>query len=374
MGGNLPLGYDAPTDPQTRALVVNEAQAETVRSIFQAYLELGSVAALEAHLARTGICSKLSTSLTGTTRGGVPLSRGALYHLLQNRVYLGEIPHRTESYPGAHPPIVPVELFDKVQAQVASSRRARRARPLRSAGMALKGLIFDADGHPMSPSFCFGRSGKVYRYYVSAPLQQGRKCKTDDPAPRRVSAPAVEEQLRVELTRLFAANDGAPLHELLRSVRRVELSAEGVRLVLPIKDTPRAARAHVVAVPDDPGLGELWLAIRCRVRGGRTWIAGPDGSPPITRRDPVLIRGLRQAHRLATDLGWRMSDGALTARDSKAPESAYERKLCRLSFLAPDIQTAILDGRQPLGLTLDALLRSEIPLGWAKQRKLLGFS
>ena len=72
-------------------------------------------------------------------------------------------------------------------------------------------------------------------------------------------------------------------------------------------------------------------------------------------------------------VGAKLSDGALTARDAKAPESAYERKLCRLSFLAPDIQTAILDGRQPLGLTLDALLRSEIPLGWAKQRQLLGF-
>ena len=79
MGGNLPLGYDAPTDPAVRALVVNPAEAETVRLIFQTYLELGSVAALESHLDNTGVRSKVGRTRSGHIRGGVaPGSRGAL--------------------------------------------------------------------------------------------------------------------------------------------------------------------------------------------------------------------------------------------------------------------------------------------------------
>ena len=162
MGGNLPLGYDAPTDPAVRGLVVNPAEAETVRLIFQTYLELGSVAALESHLDNTGVRSKVGRTRSGHIRGGVGLGRGALYHLLKNRVCLGEIPHRAESYPGLHPPIVPMELFDAVQARLESQRRAHQQRPLRTDAMLLKGLLFDAAGHPMSPAFGYGRNGKVY--------------------------------------------------------------------------------------------------------------------------------------------------------------------------------------------------------------------
>jgi DNA invertase Pin-like site-specific DNA recombinase len=98
MGGGLPLGYDAPVDLTTRALVVNPAEAETVRRIFALYLEVAAVEELKRRLAAEGLRPKAS-------QGGnaAPVfSRGALYHLLKNRTYLGEIPHRDKSHPGAH--------------------------------------------------------------------------------------------------------------------------------------------------------------------------------------------------------------------------------------------------------------------------------
>jgi site-specific DNA recombinase len=58
MGGNLPLGYDRPSDPATRALVVNEGEAEQVRLIFRRYVELGSVSELERWLHGNDIRSK----------------------------------------------------------------------------------------------------------------------------------------------------------------------------------------------------------------------------------------------------------------------------------------------------------------------------
>ena len=92
MGGNLPLGYDV----QNRQLVINEAEAETVRYIYRRYTEFGTVSALQADLKQRGIASKVWTSTAGNVRGGVGYSRGALYYLLRNQIYLGRIAHKNE--------------------------------------------------------------------------------------------------------------------------------------------------------------------------------------------------------------------------------------------------------------------------------------
>lgn len=373
MGGVLPLGYDAPTDPKTRALVVNGAEAEIVRMIFETYLATDSVAALAERLAAAGIRSKLSRSPSGKERGGQPFSRGALYHLLQNRTYVGEIPHGRDTYPGTHPPIVSQSLFDAVQAKLASQRRARRDRPLRSAEMPLKGLLFDADRNLMSPSFGYGRGGKVYRYYVSGPLQRGQRARRGDPALRRISASPLEARLQGELCRLMDQGTDTPLSALLARVRRIEIERAEIRVVFCSAQLPRNVRQQCTPVAGEPELVELALPVTCEVRGGRTRVIAPEGQAAFARRDPVLIRGLRQAHRIAAGLGWRMTDGAITDLRAKAPEGMYERRLCRLAFLAPEIQKSILEGRHPAGLTLDALLRTEIPLDWSMQREKLGF-
>jgi hypothetical protein len=114
------------------------------------------------------------------------------------------------------------------------------------------------------------------------------------------------------------------------------------------------------------------LPIRCRLRGGRTWITGvgDEAGAKRVRRDAALIRGLQQAHRAMAELGWSKSDGAIAdGRTMKAPENAYDRKLARLAFLAPDIQKRILEGRQPASMTLDMLLSQSIPTSWVMQRE-----
>ena len=106
MGGNPPLGYDV----NDRKLIVNEAEAERVRHIFRRYAALGSVRLLGHELQRDGIVSKTRRSATGEPRGAKPLARGALYLMLQNRIYRGEIVHRESSYPGVHAAIIDEEL------------------------------------------------------------------------------------------------------------------------------------------------------------------------------------------------------------------------------------------------------------------------
>jgi DNA invertase Pin-like site-specific DNA recombinase len=373
MGGLPPLGYDPPTDRATRTLVRIEPEAEQVRTIFNLYLELGSVSALEARLAQAGMRSKVWVSAKGTQSGGVPLSRGALFHMLRNRVYLGEIVHGETSVAGCHPPIVDAEVFARVQAQLAGNTRARSERPLRSAQLPLRGLVFDADGHPMSPSFGYGRGGRVYRYYVSAPLQQGRTVEPREGVLRRVSAEALEEAVRTQLATVLPERDDTPLAALLKPVRRVEVLPEELRIGFQAKALPRDMRQRLQTCDTHADRVVLVAPVRCQARGGRTWVLTPTGgwATRKARRDPVLVRGLRKAHRVAADLGWKARDGTFAGKGT--PTNEYDRRLWRIVFLAPDIQRAIMEGRQPPALTLDQLLKMRIPTHWAEQRQALGF-
>ena len=165
MGGLPPLGYDV----KDRKLVVNEKEARTVLHIFSRYVELKSVRALKAELEEAGIRSKWRTLTDGTPYGGQKLSRGALYLMLQNRIYRGEITHRGDAYPGEHPAIVDQALWDQVQAILAENRVNRDVGSYAKQPSLLAGLAFDETGDPLTPSHAV-KNGTRYRYYVSRSL------------------------------------------------------------------------------------------------------------------------------------------------------------------------------------------------------------
>src|SRR5690348_13297670 len=121
MGGVVPLGYDA----KDRTLAINDADAAIVREIFRRYLELGSVLKLEGELSRRGVRTKRFVTVTGRVIGDRVFSRGHLYKLLSNPVYLGEIQHKGVRHPGLHEAIVDRETWDAAQAQLAANARAR---------------------------------------------------------------------------------------------------------------------------------------------------------------------------------------------------------------------------------------------------------
>jgi len=103
-------------------------------------------------------------------------------------------------------------------------------------------------------------------------------------------------------------------------------------------------------------------------------IAGTD--PFATAKpDARLVKLLIKARRFNTTLleSDSVPFAALAKRQGVSP--SYFTRLVRLSYLAPDITEAILDGRQPRDLTADKLLaHSRLPLGWRKQRAVLGFA
>jgi hypothetical protein len=161
MGGVVPLGYDA----KDRTLAINEPDAALVREIFRLYLDLGSVLKLESELERRGIRTKRFVTVTGRVIGDRVFSRGHLYKLLSNPVYLGEIQHREIRHPGLHQAIVGRETWDAVQARLASNARARMNGTTARHPSLLSGMLFDAEGKRLVATHAT-KNGKRYRYYV----------------------------------------------------------------------------------------------------------------------------------------------------------------------------------------------------------------
>lgn len=163
MGGRPPLGYD----PKDRTLVINDAEAKQVRSLFAAYLKLKTVDALAAFASENSIVSKRWTAKDGKHVGGEPLQRGALYHILANPIYVGEIAHRGMRHAGLHAPIVERKIFDKVQALLAANRRRKKLAAHAQEASLLAGLVFDQTGERLTPTHTSKR-GRRYRYYARA--------------------------------------------------------------------------------------------------------------------------------------------------------------------------------------------------------------
>src|ERR1700728_652765 len=152
MGGFVPLGYDV----RDRKLIVNEAEAATVRMIFERFIKIGSATELVRRLRADGIRGKQ----------GKLVDKGYVYKLLNNRVYVGEAVHKGVAYPGEHQAIVDRALWDRVHSILQDSPRRRGAHSRAQTPALLKGLIFGPTGRAMTPSHT-RKGGRLYRYYVS---------------------------------------------------------------------------------------------------------------------------------------------------------------------------------------------------------------
>jgi DNA invertase Pin-like site-specific DNA recombinase len=155
MGGYVPMGYAV----KDRKLVIVESEATLVHSIFKRFARLGSGTRLVQQLA----------SENARNRYGKPIDKGALYKLLNNRVYVGDAVHKGTAYPGEHQAIIERALWDKVHAILKESPRKRAASTRAQTPALLKGLIFRSDGVAMTPTHTRKR-GRLYRYYIATDI------------------------------------------------------------------------------------------------------------------------------------------------------------------------------------------------------------
>jgi DNA invertase Pin-like site-specific DNA recombinase len=198
MGGVPSIGYDV----VNRQLVVNDAEAAVVRRIFEEMLTIGSPTQIAANLTAEGITTKAWTTQEGQTRSGTRIDKKYLHKLLRNRIYLGELSHKGNWYPGAHPPIIDRALWDKVHAVLAKDSHARSVETkIRSRTDALlRGLLYAPSGERMYPTYSSKR-GHKYHYYVSKSESRfGAPGKSFARLPAPEIEAAVVAQIRTVLT------------------------------------------------------------------------------------------------------------------------------------------------------------------------------
>ena len=394
MGGPVPLGYDV----EDRKLVVNEAEAELLRHIYQRYLALPSVMRLAEELNRERYRTKTQNRASGPHRGGCIFRRGTLYHLLANRIYRGELKHKEDYFPGEHPAIVPLDLWNEVQEKrriyaQGTSRRIRVQQP-----SLLIGRIFDGEGRAMTPSHAT-KPGKRYRYYITRPdLVDG------SPA-WRISAPDAEKLVCDRLSEFLADQSAlcgfagnAPAATIQRMLAKADLMAATMRsgtahdrLDLLASMVERVALtdasidlsispamlAHSLELPTDTYPAQpinLTLPI-VRVRKGhqlRLVVPGPiSPAPEPARRDPKLLALIAEAM-AARRLVLANPDKSLNALASANGRCRTRLgRLVAISCLAPDIVTAIIEGKQPTSFTSRTLQNSIMPICWDKQKQML---
>ena len=398
MGGSVPVGYRA----EDRQLVVDEGQANIVRRIFALYLELGSVRAVQQVLDAEGIRTPQRKSKAGRNHGGRPFSRGNLYSILGNPVYIGRVRHRGEVFDGRHEAIIDRKTWTRVQKQLTHQARRKRDTGGGSSQHLFAGLLFDEDGAPLYATQA-SKQGRRYRYYTSKSLVECREDAAGSGKGWRIAAPAFEklvvEQLQALLrdpirlmdllednardnTRLANLIDRAaelasrldpgqpePAGDLLRRlVRRIEIRDGVLGLVLD------RATLDEQAEPGPEGLS-IELPVRVARRGVESRIVLSGEESNTAAPDPALVRLITRAHRWNKMLATGEA-GSLQELSAKAGIDRSEiGRVLQLAYLAPDITEAILDGRQPSELTAHRLKRmAGLPLDWTEQRKTLGFA
>jgi site-specific DNA recombinase len=397
MGGVPPLGYDL----CDRRLVVNQAEAETVRLIFRLYLELKSVRRVREELGRRTIISKRWVSKEGVWHGGFSFGRGALYHALANPIYLGEIRHKSVTYPGQHEAIVERATWERVQEMLTKKAAHARGRTLRKSGGLLTGKLFDESGEPLYS--CWAKKGqRRYRYFVSKRLIRGA-AKEDDSG-WRLPAERTERAVIVGVRQILSDRGalastlkafGFAAAELKQAVEAIDRKVESSQQVETTEDTsPLIERVELkrdcmqitlnlcALLPADrfpDGATNLRMTrpvpLHLRRRGIETRLVIPGGEVAVPRKDPALLRALARGYQWFAELaaGTAVSTKQIAARE--AVSDSYVRHLVPLALLAPSIVESICLGRQGVSLSAECLkTQAGLPIEWHAQERLLADS
>ncbi len=210
MGGWVPLGYDR----KDRTLTINETEAKTVRAIFELFLKLKNVRKLQAELIRKELTTKRYPTTSGTVLGGLSFSRGHLYRILSNPLYIGEIVHKDVKHSGQHPAIIDVKSWQAVQALLNENRNENRTRTNAKSQNLLAGLIYDQNGNRLVSTHA-NKAGKRYRYYITS---EGSHRGTTTTGKPRLQLPAAEIEAAVVNAILELLRDQNKLAEWLKGI------------------------------------------------------------------------------------------------------------------------------------------------------------
>jgi site-specific DNA recombinase len=390
------MGYDL----RERKLLVHHEEARVVKRIFERYLELGSVRRLKNDLEARGVISAIKVSKKGTRHGGKPFSRGALYHLLSNPIYAGDVKHKKDRHTGQHEPLISRELWNRVQEQLRSgATRLEEVCKTDAVQSPLAGKLFDERGEPLYVQGA-AKGRRRYRYYVSKSLVRGESQAGEQtwrlPAPElersiaaaghsilsdRAAIALASEEFQIGADQLESTlasarhwaerlgSNSEAASAISQLVERVGISSEGIRLSLKL---PLGQVAESGNDTSDSISLQNFIPMRMKQRGVEMRMVLEGDSTP-SRVDLPLLRAVARARRWSQELlsGQVSSVRVLAQREGIDRRSII--RLLQLWFLSPRIVEAIAEGRQPPDLSVTRLThRAELPLVWSAQEQALG--
>ncbi|WP_370655464.1 recombinase family protein [Candidatus Binatus sp.] len=371
-----------------------------MKQIYELYLQLGSVRLLKQDLDRRGVSSKARVSVKGNKSGGRSFSRGALYELLANPIYIGEIRHKRERHLGLHEAILERELWEKVQHQLREQAAQRSQRPTKAGSSPLAGLLFDQSGEPLYAQST-AKGARRYRYYVSKGLITDSA--KDAQRGWRLSATEIERAVAIAARSILDDRPGLlealekseiqspdvrPMPEaamdygrrltaqidvaacLTDLVERVELLEQGIRVSIKLP-VPSIGRAEV-PLANVLHLSRL-VPLTMKRRGVETRIILEGCEDSSRNVDPALLKAIARATQWFEELAsGQVRSLAEIARRDGLPKRYVER-LTKLAFLAPRIVDAVVEGCAAPGLSLQMLMdgRFELSAEWREQQRQL---
>ena len=388
MGGIPPMGYA----PKERSLSIVEDQALQIRAIFSLYLDLACVRSLKAELDRRGWATPNRMSKRDAQGGGKPFTRGHLYRILSNPIYIGQISHKGEAFEGNHAAIVDREVWDAVQEQLASNRQGVKGRVNAINPSLLAGLLFDEQGERLVPTHS-KKGTRRYRYYVSAGLHQGAS--TANASGLRLPAHELEAAVVKNIADFLTDEsqlldwvhsrmDCPPLQwrEIIQETKRVsQRLQEDAKLCLP-KVVERIVvcadrinvgfKANALSGIEDEEL--VWLSTPYAIkRRGLAMRLILNNEAQATTPDACLLELMAKGYRWLNQLTSGASDGVGAIAREEGVGTSYVTRLMYLAMLAPDIIQKIARGEHPGDLTAQRLVGMlPLPEDWEEQRRLLG--
>jgi site-specific DNA recombinase len=373
VGGNLPLGYEM----KDGKIAIVEEEAELVRSIYRRYLELGSVNELLRDLKERNIRTKSRLLSTGVTRGGIPFGRGALYYVLSNHFYIGEVKYKNEILPGEQPPIMDRTLFEAVR-QRSLAQWSHRTTVRNKADHLLTGLLFDDAGHRMVPTHAT-KAGVRYRYYVSTPVLHGEAKTASAGSVSRVPAADIEDVIVKSLQEHLAANQdkATTSAESLGDCDTLAQLVAGIvvhsdRLIISLKsdgadDASDSSDVRSLTISWQKPPSRRSRQILLPHNASRS-----DVRPEQFERRARLVRTIARGRQWLDDV---VSGRATTVAELCVREKCSVRQVnmtISLAFLAPNLVKAALEGRLPRGVGIERL--RDPPTEWSRQFEALGLN
>lgn len=377
MGGMVPLGYDI----VDRKLVVKEPEAEQVRTIYRRYLEFGGVAKLAEALKAEGFRTRVRTAKGGTSYGGCSPSNGALFKILTNPIYRGEVRHRDARYPGQHQAIVPEHLWNAAQLLRERTRRAASTLPKAQQKNPLLGLLTDEHGRRYKAVHTT-KARRRYRYYVAKVAENGvpaARYPADEleqhvaacigaflADPQRVLDAVIEPNDETCATKQAIAN----LEAMKTERARTQTPASWRGIVRGVRMESRALLIRIdrqrlrvaLGIPESAAGPETTIDLHQPLRFHRTahelrLVIPSEGAPEESaKRDDSLVRFIARGRHWYRQITSGEMPSIQAIAKAEGVTERYVARVLRGSLLAPVLMQKILDGQQPLSLTGRSLL------------------